>query len=68
MKKYCYLTDEIFNERWVNSFSSSRLVDAELPFIENGKVSVLCGGILLIPDYSTFLLKELKRNNDNGGK
>lgn len=67
MKKYCFLTNEFFSEEWNEPFSSNRLVDAELPFIEKGKVSVLCGGILLIPDYSIYLLNELKKKNNNGG-
>ena len=61
MKKYCYLLGRSFDGDWLFPFDSKEIVVAENDYIKSGCVSVLCGGILLIPDYSIFLLNELKK-------
>ena len=64
MKKYCYLVNENFDFRWSAPYNSKKLFDSEKPFIEDGLVSVICGGMLLIPDYSPKLVEEVKKLKD----
>lgn len=61
MKKYCYLTKTVFSSEWNKPYNPKEIVNAEAPYICKGKISIICGGLLLIPDYSPVLVEQLKQ-------
>lgn len=61
MKKYSFINKEKFDRTWKNQYSPIKSLLSEIPFIKTGYVSILNCGILLIPDYSIFLLENAKK-------
>lgn len=64
MKKYNWIT-KINNKLWTEPYSPERLVVSQIPFIKEGKVSVLNCGILLICDYNPSFLLDFKKLSKN---
>lgn len=61
MKKYCHICGVPFDKSWKIQSSALESFQAQLSFLTKGFVSVLNCGILLIPDYSPLLVKEVKK-------